>query len=139
MTETRTLQFESPRVLQSLYANDLKLLKNLEDSLGVKVTTREGWVKLEGDPGRLDKAQQVFEQLKKARQQGVDIHKHEFDYALKAVAEHHDASLGEIVSTKITTSSRKPPIVARSTNQRAYIEAIQKYDVVFGIGPAGTG
>ena len=50
MTETRTLQFESARALQSLYANDLKLLKTLEDSLGVKVTTREGWVKLEGEP-----------------------------------------------------------------------------------------
>ena len=60
MTETRTLQFESPRALQSLYANDIKLLKNLEDSLGVKVTTREGWVKLEGDPNRVDKAQHVF-------------------------------------------------------------------------------
>ena len=140
MTETRTLQFESPRALQSLYANDIQLLKNLEDSLGVKVTTREGWVKLEGDPGRIDKAQQVFEQLEKARQQGVDIHKHEFNYALKAVAEDYNANhLGDIVSTKITTSSRKPPIVARSANQRTYIEAIQKYDVVFGIGPAGTG
>src|SRR6266404_3703854 len=139
MTETRTLQFESPRALQSLYANDIKLLKNLEDSLGVKVTTREGWVKLEGDPERVNKAQQLFEQLEKARQQGVDIHKHEFNYALKAAAEEHDAGLGDIVSTKITTSSRKPPIVARSANQRAYVEAIQKYDVVFGIGPAGTG
>ena len=52
MTETRTLQFESARALQSLYANDLKLLKKLEDSLGVKVTTREGWVKLEGESDR---------------------------------------------------------------------------------------
>ena len=83
MTETRTLQFETPRALQSLYANDIKLLKNLEDSLGVKVTTREGWVKLEGDPNRVDKAQHVFEQLEKARQQGVDIQKHEFNYALR--------------------------------------------------------
>src|SRR6266576_5969495 len=139
MTETRTLQFESPRVLQSLYANDLKLLKNLEDSLGVKVTTREGWVKLEGDPGRLDKAQQVFEQLDKARQQGVDIQRHEFNYALKSVTGDQDENLGEIVLTKITTSSRKPPIVARSANQRAYVDAIQKHDIVFGIGPAGTG
>ena len=56
MTESRTLQFESPRALQSLYANDIKLLKHLEDSLGVKVTTREGWMKLEGDPSRVDKA-----------------------------------------------------------------------------------
>ena len=73
MTETRTLQFESPRVLQSLYANDLKLLKSLEDTLGVKVTTREGWVRLEGEPGGIDKAQHVFEKLDMARQKGVDI------------------------------------------------------------------
>src|SRR5256886_13591069 len=139
MTETRTLQFDSPRALQSLYANDIKLLKNLEDSLGVKVTTREGWVKLEGDANRVDKAQHVFEQLEKVRQQGVDIQKHEFNYALKAVSEERDENLGDVVSTKITTSSRKPPIVARSANQRAYVEAIQKHDVVFGIGPAGTG
>ena len=139
MTESRTLQFESPRALQSLYANDIQLLKHLEDSLGIKVTTREGWMKLEGDRSRIDKAQQVFQQLEQARQQGVDIQKHEFNYTLKAVTEERDESLGDIVSTKIVTSSRKPPVVARSANQRAYVEAIQKHDVVFGIGPAGTG
>ena len=139
MTESRTLQFESPRALQSLYANDIQLLKHLEDSLGIKVTTREGWMKLEGDRSRIDKAQQVFQQLEQARQQGVDIQKHEFNYMLKAVTEERDESLGDIVSTKIVTSSRKPPVVARSANQRAYVEAIQKHDVVFGIGPAGTG
>src|SRR5437762_13160709 len=139
MTETRTLQFESPRALQSLYANDLKLLKTLGESLGVKVTTREGWVKLEGEPGRIDKAQQVFEQLDKARQRGVEIQRHEFNYALNSVTEARDQNLSDLASTKITTSLRKPPIVARSANQRAYVEAIQKYDVVFGIGPAGTG
>jgi phosphate starvation-inducible PhoH-like protein len=96
-------------------------------------------MKLEGDPSRVDKAQQVFQQLERARQQGVDIQKHEFNYTLKAVTEERDESLGDIVSTKIVTSSRKPPVVARSANQRAYVEAIQKHDVVFGIGPAGTG
>jgi phosphate starvation-inducible PhoH-like protein len=139
MTETRTLQFESARALQSLYANDLKLLKTLEDSLGVKVTTREGWVKLEGEPAKIDQAQRVFDQLEEARQKGVDIHRHEFNYALNSVAEARDENLGDVVSTKIATSSRKPPIVARTAGQRGYIEAIQKHDVVFGIGPAGTG
>ena len=139
MSESRTLQFESPRALQSLYANDLKLLKNLEDSLGVKITTREGWVKLEGDPGRIDKAQQVFKQLEQARQQGVDIQKHEFNYTLKAVTEEREEAFSDIFATKVVTSSRKPPVAARSANQRAYVEAIQKQDLVFGIGPAGTG
>src|SRR4051794_11009946 len=139
MTETRTLQFESPRALQSLFDNDVKLLKRLEDSLGVKVTTREGWVRLEGEANKLDQAQRVFEELEKARQSGVDIHKHEFSYALNAVTESRPEALSEVVATKITASPRKPPIVARSAGQATYIEAIQKNDVVFGIGPAGTG
>src|SRR5207249_4378233 len=139
MTETRTLQFESPRTLQLLYANDLKLLKSLEDSLGVKVTTREGWVKLEGEPSRVDKAQHVFDQLEKARQKGVDIQKHEFHYALKSATEATDENLGDLASTKIVTSPRKSPIIARSTGQRNYVEAVQRHDIVFGIGPAGTG
>jgi phosphate starvation-inducible PhoH-like protein len=139
MSETRTLHFENARLLQSLYANDLKLLKSMEDSLGVKVTTREGWVKLEGESERIDKAQQVFNQLEEAQKKGVPIQKHEFQYALNSVSESREDNLTDAVSRKITTSSRKPPIVARSAGQRNYVEAIDKHDIVFGIGPAGTG
>ena len=57
MTETRTLHFDNARQVQSLYANDLQLLKRMEDSLGVKVTTREGWVKIEGEPEKIEKAE----------------------------------------------------------------------------------
>src|SRR5919204_3117833 len=108
MTETRPLPFESARALQSLFANDLKLLKSLEESLGVKVTTREGWVKLEGEPDKIEKAQQVFDQLEQARQQGVPIQKHEFNYALNSVSEARDENLGGLAATKILTSPRKP-------------------------------
>jgi phosphate starvation-inducible PhoH-like protein len=139
MTETRTLHFDNARQLQSLYANDLQLLKRMEDSLGVKVTTREGWVELEGEPEKLDKAQRVFDQLEEAQKKGVPIQKHEFQYALNSVNESHADDLADVVSMKITTSPRKPPIVARSSGQRNYVEAIDKHDIVFGIGPAGTG
>src|ERR1051325_5940857 len=99
MTETRTLHFENARQLQSLYANDLKLLKNMEDSLGVKVTTREGWVKIEGEPEKIDKAQQVFDQLEDAQKQGVPIQKHEFQYALNSVNEAREQTLTDIART----------------------------------------
>ena len=139
MSESRTLQFESARALQALYANDLKLIKTLEDALGVRVTTREGWVKIEGEPAQVDRAQRVFEELEQARKKGVDIHKHEFSYALNSVTEARPDNLSDVVDVKIATSSRKPPIVARTLGQRNYLEAIQKHDIVFGIGPAGTG
>nr|MDQ3314638.1 PhoH family protein [Verrucomicrobiota bacterium] len=139
MTESRTLQFDSARSLQSLYASDLKLLKTLEDSLGVRVTTREGWVKIDGAAEQVDRAQRVFDQLEVARQKGVTIGKHEFSYALDSVTEARAENLSDAVGVKIATSSRKPPIVTRTLGQRNYVEAIQKNDIVFGIGPAGTG
>ncbi|MBA2622737.1 MAG: PhoH family protein [Chthoniobacterales bacterium] len=139
MIESRTLQFESARSLQALYANDLKLLKTLEDALGVRVTTREGWVKLEGETAQIDRAQSVFQQLEQVRQKGVDIRKHEFSYALDSVMESRSENLNDAVDIRIATSSRKPPIVTRTLGQRHYVEAISKHDIVFGIGPAGTG
>jgi phosphate starvation-inducible PhoH-like protein len=139
MTETRTLYFDDARQVQSLYANDLQLLKRMEDSLGVKVTTREGWVKLEGEPEKIEKAERVFNQLEEAQKKGVAIQKHEFQYALHSVNESRGDDLTDAVSIKITTSPRKPPIVARSAGQKNYLEAIEKHDIVFGIGPAGTG
>src|ERR1041384_2111949 len=122
MTETRTLHFDNPRQLQSLYANDLQLLKRMEDSLGVKVTTREGWVKLEGEPEKIDKAQRGFDPLAAPQKNGGPIQKHEFQYALNSVTEARHDNLTDAVSMKITTSPRKPPIVARSAGQKNYLE-----------------
>lgn len=139
MSQSRTLEFESARALQALFANDLKLLKSLEDTVGVRVTTRDGWVKLEGEAAQLDRAQRVFDQLEKTRQKGVEIGRHEFNYALNSVTESPSENLNDVVDAKIATSPRKPPIVARTAGQRSYVEAIQKHDIVFGIGPAGTG
>lgn len=140
MSEAQTLQFESGRILQSLYANDLKLLKTLEEKLEVRVTTREGWLRVEGEPHRIDQARRVFEQLDRARQSGLSIRKHEFFYALRAVTEpQEETSLDLLLDTKIPTSSKRPPIVPKTTGQREYLRAIQTADMVFGIGPAGTG
>ncbi len=46
--ETLTLEFDNARALQSLYGGDDKLLRDLEAALGVKVTTRDGWLRVEG-------------------------------------------------------------------------------------------
>jgi phosphate starvation-inducible PhoH-like protein len=139
MTDAQTLQFESARVLQSLYANDLALIKSLEKALDVRVTTRDGWLRLEGEPDRIDQARRVFEQLDRARQGGVGIRKHEFFYALRSVTEQDESSLDELLDTKILLSPKRPPIVPKTSGQRAYLRAIQTHDMVFGIGPAGTG
>jgi phosphate starvation-inducible PhoH-like protein len=137
--EVQTLQFENGRVLQSLYANDLKLLKSVEDALLVKVTTREGWLRVEGEPEGIDGVKRLFEQLDRARKSGVTIHKHEFNYALRSIKASDGESLDELSGTRLNVSTRRGPIVPKTPRQREYIKAIGTTDMVFGVGPAGTG
>ena len=137
--ESATLQFESARTLALLFANDLTLLKRIEEALGVKLTTREGWLKVDGEPEKIAAVRQMFGQLERARQGGVSIRKHEFTYALRSVSEPGQTGLDELFDTKVLTSPKRPPIVPKTLGQRAYLRAIESHDMVFGIGPAGTG
>jgi len=139
VSEVQTLQFENGRVLQSLYAHDLKLLKSVEDALGVKMTTREGWLRVEGEAAGVDAVKRLFEQLERARKSGVTIHKHEFNYALRSVKAPDGESLDELSASRIQVSTRRGPIVPKSPRQREYIQAISTADMTFGVGPAGTG
>ncbi len=137
--EAQTLQFESARVLALLHANDLKLLKNVEDSLEVKITARDGWLRVEGEVSQVEATRRLFEQLERARQSGLTIRRHEFLYALRSIAEPETTGLDELVDTKIVCSPKRPPIIPRTAGQRNYLREIQRHDMVFGVGPAGTG
>ena len=142
MIESETLQFENARTVQALFANDLKLLKRLESSLQVKVTTRDAWVRLEGNPGQVERAKRMFQQLERARLRGMEIRQHEFNYALRSVREEgHEppSALDDLASTQVFCSPHRSPVVPKTEGQRAYIRAIQEYDMVFGVGAAGTG
>lgn len=139
MVESETLQFENGRALQNLYANDLKLLQSLEEKLGVKVTTRDGWLRLEGERDNINKARQVFDQLEQARQRGMQIQRHEFQYALDSVSGKQPQPLGHLAGVQLLSANRRTPISPKSGQQLAYVQAIQCKDLVFGIGPAGTG
>jgi phosphate starvation-inducible protein PhoH and related proteins len=139
MVESETLQFDNARTLQNLYANDLKLLQALEDRLAVKITTRDGWLRVEGERDSIEKARQVFDQLENARQRGIQIHRHEFRYALDSVTEGTREPLSQLAGFKIVSSTRRAPITPKSGQQLTYVQAIQTHDIVFGVGPAGTG
>jgi len=137
--EVASLEFENARALQSLYANDEKLLRELEVDLGVKVVARDGVLRVEGTPNAIDHVRSVFQQLDDARRRGLEIRRNEFVYAVNNVNGKSRGGLAGLIDAKISCSHRKPPIVPKTEGQRAYIEMIRQHDVTFGIGPAGTG
>lgn len=139
--ENFTLEFENARALQAVYGGDEKLLRELESRLSVRVTTRDGWMRIEGDENNLAKARKVIEQLREAVNRGVPVKRHEFQYALQSVdaSANGNGGLGKLLETRIHCSARKPPIVPKTSGQKAYLQTIQAHDITFGVGPAGTG
>lgn len=134
-----TIEFESARTLQALYANDPRLLKKLEDALSVQVTTRDGWIRFEGEEPSVTHARSVLSQLEEAAKKGTPIRRQEFLYALNSILDGSTETLAQLATVRIQCSSRKPPIIARTGSQKRYVQTILDHDLTFGLGPAGTG
>jgi len=139
MSQVETFEFENPRVLGQLFLNDLRNLQSVEQAFGVKLTSREGWLRAEGDPEGVARVGRMFRQLDEARRGGMNLRKYEFNYALRAVQEPDAPGLDSLVVSKIQCSPKRAPIIPKTAVQRSYIQAIAQYDMTFGIGPAGTG
>jgi phosphate starvation-inducible PhoH-like protein len=136
---TETLHFENARVAQQLYNNDSRNLTALEHQLGVKATSREGWIKLEGEADAIDRARHLFLMLENSMKAGTPVRNREFSYALNIVKHEGVAALKEIMADRIQTSEKKPGVTAKTVGQKKYLDAIRGHDVTFGVGPAGTG
>ena len=82
---TETLHFENARIAQQLYNNDPRNLEAIEQQLGVKATSREGWIKLEGEADSLERAKHLFLSLEGSLKAGSPIRNREFSHALNIV------------------------------------------------------
>ena len=138
--ETLTLEFENARTAQAVYGGDPKLLSELERRLEVRITARDGWIRVDGEKSAVEHARDALEQLHSAVKRGITIHHQEFEHALEASKGPGSAeALASLIDTRILCSPRKPPVVPRTAGQKTYVQAIQSHDITFGVGPAGTG
>lgn len=137
--ESLTLEFDNARAASAIYGGDEKLLQELESKFNVRITSRDGWLKVDGEAEGVRLAKRVFEQLEEARKRGVAIRRHEFRYAMQAAEGDGDGDLSHLLEQRIQVSPRKPPIIPKTAGQNAYLRAISSHDITFGIGPAGTG
>jgi len=136
---SETLHFESARFAQQLLNNDPQTLHTLEQSLGIKATTREDWIKIEGPEEAVERAKQLFQILETSLKAGHPLRGRDFAHVLNIIQNEGVAALRDLYSEKIQTSGKKANVVPKTVGQKNYIEAIRNHDLCFGIGPAGTG
>ena len=136
---TVTLQYESARQAQQLFDNNPANLRLLQEELEIQATSRDGWIKLEGNDENLTHAKDVFASLKDQLDSGQRPRQRDLVKAIQTVKEDGGEALKGLKNQTITTSPRKPSVIPKTVGQKEYIQAITAHDVTFGVGPAGTG
>lgn len=135
----KTIHFQSPRFLNELYSGNPANLEAAERSLEVEIITRDDWITLRGQDNAVALAATFFECLSKGRKQGMLIRNGDFTNLLKEASEGNLDAVIDLVDKPFKLTIRSKTIVPKTMNQKQYLQAIQREEVVFGIGPAGTG
>ncbi len=124
------------RTLYGEYNGNLKLIQR---RLGVDIRARGNELVVSGEPAQVSMARKVLLELYQLVEDGYSLYPKDVEMAVRAVDGEGGAPLKEIFEERISVPSKKCVVVPKSLNQKRYVEAIRKHDLVFGIGPAGTG
>ncbi len=130
---------EQEHTVPSLFGELDRNLRLIEEIYGVQLQARGNRIQIEGSEQQVQRVERLLMQLSDMISQGVISHKEDVTSAIRAFSADPAASLKGIFQEAIHVSNRKRQVAAKNETQRKYIEAIRKHDIVFGIGPAGTG
>jgi phosphate starvation-inducible protein PhoH and related proteins len=126
--------------LEPLFGTRDENLHLMQDALSVRIDLQSDSVLLEGEAEAVVRVEKIFVEYEQLRRAGITLQNGELHGMLKLVTADAQASLKTLVeSGKQRSAGIKRMVQPRSLNQRQYLEAIEQNDMVFGIGPAGTG
>ncbi len=138
------LTFDDNKLASALYGQFDENLARIEQKLGLDIRSKGNQLSIRGEPTAAEQARRALDYLYGLVQKGHDVSPSEVDGAIRiSIAADDQLTLptlekkGKMAAAQIAT--RKRTIYARSVNQDAYMRALERSELVFGIGPAGTG
>jgi phosphate starvation-inducible protein PhoH and related proteins len=136
---TKKLSFPDHLALRVLLGERDKNLKLIEKLEAVELSVRGNHIFLRGNPYTVELTEMLLSQLYSLIEKGFPIYSTDIDYAHRILSENRSINIEEIFRDTVFISSKKRTIAPKSISQKLYIDAIRNNDMVFGIGPAGTG
>jgi phosphate starvation-inducible protein PhoH and related proteins len=137
--KTMEIQLVNHEEAIALFGNSDANLKAVEKELSISIVTRGETVNLSGDPEKVELAREVLEKLIAVVRKGINISERDVIYAIQLAEKGTLDYFEDLYNEEVAKNSKGKPIRAKTLGQRYYINAIKKNDLVFGIGPAGTG
>ncbi len=135
----QTLVFDDNRTAAILYGEGDRTLRVIEQELGVDARARGNEVRLLGSEPSVAIARKVLQELYGVARGGAEVRARDVRQALRMLAEEPAAKLADPEAEVLATVGGRRRIAAKNLNQRRYIELMRTLDVVFAVGPAGTG
>jgi phosphate starvation-inducible protein PhoH and related proteins len=136
---SQTLRFPSPRHLQQLIGGREENLAYVEKHLGVRLVTRDDWLKIDGPAEAVTRVESLFSFLNDARSQGASIRTPDFHRFVDTITRGETEQLRTLFGQPLVITTNRKKIIAKTLGQKLYLQSILQNPVVFGIGPAGTG
>jgi len=134
-----SLEFANIDLARQLFGERNVNLQKIGKTVGVTINARGNTVFIAGDEIEAGLAAKVLNQLYALLKEGYPIHPNDIDFAINVLSADDRADLKTIFLDRVFITSKKTAVTPKSLSQKEYIDAIRKYDIVFGIGPAGTG
>ena len=120
--------------------DEVKSLRTLEKLFGVRLAARDNWVQIEGKPEAVERTEAFLGELSGFyRIRRKQLETRDFEFLCRSFRDRREGDLRELLKERIDVSPKKREVLPRSRRQLDYVRAIRDRDVVFGIGPAGTG
>jgi phosphate starvation-inducible PhoH-like protein len=123
----------------ALFGPQDRYLRLIEEKYQAKIMSREAEVVIAGESKELDSLEQLFRVLLTLIRQGHQLNERDIAYAIELSKTLQADELLDLYKAEITTTYRGKPIRVKTIGQRHYVTTIRKKDIVFGVGPAGTG
>ncbi|WP_141905107.1 PhoH family protein [Lysinibacillus sp. Y5S-8] len=140
MSEQLTvLQVDNPNEAVMLLGISDANMKLVEEALNVHIITRGEQIQLAGEENAKEQATFLLHALLKVIRKGINIDQRDVTTAIEMIQKGTIEYFAELYDEEIARTTKGKPIRAKTIGQREYIQAIRHKDVVFGIGPAGTG
>ena len=133
------IDFNNNRDIQLLFGRYDQNLKIIEKELGVRIARSDAGLKIIGTEEQAKKANELFHYLMTFVDKGKDVKKADIVYALRLVDKEKEIDFKRLAKEKIEVSVKGGLVTPKTKGQIEYIEAIKNHDLVFCIGPAGTG
>src|SRR6266446_13267 len=133
------LHFDDHRFFTELLGQHDGNVRIIEQGLGVRIGVNGSTLKISGGHAEQALSGKILSDLYDLLKRGYPIYVGDVEYAIRILRADRNVDLKDIFLDTVYISAHKRIISPKSLNQKAYIEAIRAYDIVFGIGPAGTG